>query len=95
MKKIFFRRGPDGRMAEFHTADDEWNPVPGQDIAFVDVLHGAGWVTVTAIRPIYTGSLAHTEMAHLVAGEANQVYLIHLEVFCEQKKLPGEPGYKD
>jgi hypothetical protein len=97
VKKVFFRRGPDGQMHEFHTTapDDEWNPIPGQDVAFVDVLHGAGWVTVTAVRPIYTGSLAHTEMAHLVGGEPNRVYLQVMEVFCEEKTLPGQPGYKD
>lgn len=85
IKKRFFRRGPDRRMHESHVAVDDWQPIPGQDIAFVDTIHGAGWLTIHAIRPIYTGSLAHTEMAKLVHGEANQVYLQEIEVFCEEK----------
>ena len=88
LPKTFLRRGPDGHMKEFHTADDVWQPIPGQDIAFTDVLHGAGWVTIAAVRPTYAGSLAHTEMAKLVAGEPNHVQLRGIEVFCEEKRLP-------
>lgn len=90
IKKVFFRRGPDGYMHEFHTAVDDWQPIPGQDVAFSDVLHGAGWVTIAAVRPVYVGSLAHTEMAKLIGGEANEVHLQLIEVFCEEKVDPEE-----
>lgn len=87
-----FQRGPDGMFHEFHTTrvDDEWQPIPGQDWALIDAVHGAGWFTVVSCRPIYQASTAHPDVAAKLAGEVTVVYLKHMEVFLEKKKVQDQ-----
>lgn len=92
MKKVFYQRGPDGTFSEFHVTpvDDQWQPIPGQDWALIDAVHGAGWFEVVSVRPIYRASTAHTEVAKGLRGESNLVYLDHMEVFLRDKPIEDQ-----
>jgi hypothetical protein len=103
-----FQRGPDGAFHEFHVTSvaDPWHPIPGQDVNIVRAVHGAGWFTVISCRPVYAGSVAHTDVAKELANfeaelagaehAASFVHLLHMEVYLEevtlQKRVEGPGG---
>lgn len=85
MRKRFFRRGPDGFFAEFWTTHphDDWQPAIGQNMAVSDTLHGVQWLTVVGVRVVYRGSMAHDEIAAMLANEPNAIHLDVCEVYLE------------
>jgi hypothetical protein len=94
VKKILFMRGPDGAFHEFHRTgeNDEWSPIPFQDMQIQSVLTGAGWYVVVSVRPVYSGSSSHTSVRLELANSPTTVYAQHLEVYLEEKRLKACQG---